>query len=38
MTSTIENGFGAQIHGARFLLNNQLTDFSLLPGENGAPV
>ena len=38
MTSTIENGFGAQIMVRGFLLNNQLTDFSFVPEENGAPV
>ena len=38
MTSTIENGFGAQIMVRGFLLNNQLTDFSFVPEENGVPV
>ena len=31
MTTTIENGFGARIMAAGFLLNNELTDFSLAP-------
>ncbi|MFP1633960.1 gamma-glutamyltransferase [Zhengella sp. ZM62] len=31
MTSSIENGFGARLMAAGFLLNNQLTDFSFLP-------
>jgi gamma-glutamyltranspeptidase/glutathione hydrolase len=31
MTTTIENGFGARIMAAGFLLNNELTDFSLVP-------
>lgn len=38
MTTTIENGFGAQIMAAGFLLNNELTDFSFVPEENGRPV
>ncbi|MFT3734496.1 MAG: gamma-glutamyltransferase family protein [Rhodocyclaceae bacterium] len=38
MTTTIENAFGAQIMAGGFLLNNQLTDFSFLPSENGKPV
>jgi gamma-glutamyltranspeptidase/glutathione hydrolase len=38
MTTTIENGFGAQIMVRGFLLNNQLTDFSFAPSENGAPI
>jgi gamma-glutamyltranspeptidase/glutathione hydrolase len=35
MTSSIENAFGARLMAAGFLLNNQLTDFSFLPDENG---
>jgi gamma-glutamyltranspeptidase/glutathione hydrolase len=38
MTSTIENGFGAQIMVRGFLLNNQLTDFSFVPAIDGVPV
>ncbi|MBN1605826.1 MAG: gamma-glutamyltransferase family protein [Polyangiaceae bacterium] len=38
MTSTIEHGFGAQIMVRGFLLNNELTDFSLTPTEHGLPV
>jgi gamma-glutamyltranspeptidase / glutathione hydrolase len=38
MTTTIENVFGAQIMVRGFLLNNQLTDFSFAPSENGVPV
>ncbi len=38
MTSTIENGFGAQIMVRGFLLNNQLTDFSFVPEADGAVV
>ncbi len=38
MTSTIENGFGAQVMVRGFLLNNQLTDFSFAPEVEGVPV
>jgi gamma-glutamyltranspeptidase / glutathione hydrolase len=38
MTTTIESGFGAQVMAAGFLLNNELTDFSLAPTEDGKPV
>ncbi len=39
MTSTIESEFGSKIFVAGFLLNNQLTDFSLSPtDEQGRPV
>ena len=38
MTSTIENGFGAQIMVDGFLLNNELTDFSFRPEVNGMPI
>ena len=38
MTTTIENQFGARIFVRGFLLNNELTDFSMLPQENGAAV
>ena len=38
MTTTIENAFGAQVMVRGFLLNNQLTDFSFVPEENGALV
>lgn len=38
MTTTIENVFGAQIMVRGFLLNNELTDFSFAPSENGAPI
>ncbi|HWU24845.1 MAG TPA: gamma-glutamyltransferase [Rhizomicrobium sp.] len=38
MTTTIESGFGAKIMASGFLLNNELTDFSLAPTENGKPV
>ncbi len=38
MTTTIENAFGAQIMVRGFLLNNELTDFSFVPEENGVPV
>lgn len=35
MTSSIESAFGSHIMVDGFLLNNQLTDFSFLPEENG---
>jgi gamma-glutamyltranspeptidase/glutathione hydrolase len=37
-TTTIENGFGAQMMAGGFLLNNQLTDFSFVPAIDGRPV
>lgn len=39
MTTTIENQFGSRLMTAGgFLLNNELTDFSLVPEDNGKPV
>lgn len=38
MTTTIEGPFGAQLMAAGFLLNNELTDFSFAPENNGLPV
>jgi len=38
MTSSVENAFGARLMAAGFLLNNQLTDFSFSPQENGTAV
>jgi gamma-glutamyltranspeptidase/glutathione hydrolase len=39
MTSTIESEFGSKIFVRGFLLNNQLTDFSLVPNDReGRPV
>ncbi len=38
MTSSVENGFGARLMVAGFLLNNQLTDFSFAPEEDGEAV
>ncbi len=38
MTSTIENAFGSMVMVRGFLLNNQLTDFSFRPSEQGRPV
>jgi gamma-glutamyltranspeptidase/glutathione hydrolase len=38
LTSSIESVFGSRIQVAGFLLNNQLTDFSLSPGRDGKPV
>ncbi len=38
MTTSIEMGFGSAVMVRGFLLNNQLTDFSLVPEVNGKPV
>jgi len=39
MTTTIEDGFGSRLMTAGgFLLNNELTDFSFVPEEDGRPV
>jgi gamma-glutamyltranspeptidase / glutathione hydrolase len=39
MTTTIEDGFGSRLMAeSGFLLNNELTDFSFVPVENGKPV
>lgn len=38
MTSSIEMGFGSGVMAAGFLLNNQLTDFSIVPEVDGKPV
>ncbi len=39
MTSTIESQFGSRLMAeGGFLLNNELTDFSFVPEENGKPV
>jgi gamma-glutamyltranspeptidase / glutathione hydrolase len=38
MTTTIEDTMGARLMVGGFLLNNELTDFSALPEENGQPV
>ncbi|WP_205882090.1 gamma-glutamyltransferase [Leeia aquatica] len=38
MTTTIEDAFGSRIMVRGFLLNNQLTDFSFSPTDNGQPV
>ncbi len=38
MTSTIEDAFGDRMMVRGFLLNNELTDFSFAPEEDGRPV
>jgi gamma-glutamyltranspeptidase/glutathione hydrolase len=38
MTTTIESYFGSHLMVRGFLLNNELTDFSFVPSENGKPV
>jgi len=37
-TTTIENGFGAQMMANGYLLNNQLTDFAAVPEQEGKPI
>jgi len=37
MTTTIEGAFGSRLFVRGFLLNNEMTDFSLRPSINGAP-
>lgn len=37
MTSSIESAFGSRLMVRGFLLNNQLTDFSFLPEQDGKP-
>ncbi|MCF5543597.1 gamma-glutamyltransferase [Pseudomonas salomonii] len=38
MTTTVEAAFGSHVMVQGFLLNNQMTDFSFVPQENGQPV
>ncbi|WP_432259671.1 gamma-glutamyltransferase [Cupriavidus sp. TMH.W2] len=38
MTTSVEAYFGAHLMVRGFMLNNQLTDFSFVPSENGKPV
>jgi len=38
MTTTIETGFGSGLMAGGFLLNNELTDFSLAPSKDGRPI
>ena len=38
MTSTVEGPFGSHLMAGGFILNNELTDFSLLPIREGIPV
>lgn len=38
MTTSIEAAFGSHVLVKGFLLNNQMTDFSFIPDENGKPV
>lgn len=38
MTTSIEMGFGSTVMVGGFLLNNQLTDFSIVPEKHGLPV
>ncbi|MEQ1931254.1 MAG: gamma-glutamyltransferase [Parvularculaceae bacterium] len=38
MTTTVEFAFGSHLMAGGMILNNQLTDFSFLPEQNGVPV
>jgi gamma-glutamyltranspeptidase / glutathione hydrolase len=38
MTTTVESAFGSGLMAAGFILNNELTDFSFRPEEDGRPV
>ncbi len=38
MTTTVEFAFGSHLMTHGFLLNNELTDFSFVPADNGVPV
>jgi gamma-glutamyltranspeptidase/glutathione hydrolase len=38
MTSTVEGPFGSQLIANGYVLNNELTDFTLAPEKDGAPV
>ena len=38
MTSTVEGPFGSHLMAGGFILNNELTDFSLIPEINGKKV
>lgn len=38
MTSSIEDAFGSRLMAGGMLFNNQLTDFSFAPAENGRPL
>ncbi|MES2754298.1 MAG: gamma-glutamyltransferase family protein [Pseudomonadota bacterium] len=37
-TSTVEGVFGSQLIANGYILNNELTDFTFVPEQNGAPV
>ncbi|OKA19346.1 gamma-glutamyltransferase [Pseudomonas versuta] len=38
MTTSVESAFGSHVMSNGFILNNQLTDFSFIPDEDGQPV
>ncbi len=38
MTTTVQGPFGSFLPAGGFILNNQLTDFSYLPSNNGKPI
>ncbi|PCI43817.1 MAG: gamma-glutamyltransferase [Alphaproteobacteria bacterium] len=38
MTATVESAFGSRLMAGGFILNNEMTDFSLIPERDGLPV
>jgi len=38
MTATVESAFGSRLMVNGFILNNEMTDFSMIPERNGVPV
>lgn len=38
MTATVESAFGSRVMVGGFILNNEMTDFSLIPEKDGLPV
>jgi len=38
MTATVESAFGSRVMAGGFILNNEMTDFSLVPERDGVPV
>lgn len=38
MTATVESAFGSRVMAGGFMLNNEMTDFSLIPERDGLPV
>lgn len=38
MTATVESAFGSRVMAGGFILNNEMTDFSLIAEKDGLPV